>query len=67
VVAEKQRTLEPILATPITDLEFLIGKLLASLVPSIILPLDAAILAAVIVNSITWGKHIECDSTSEHR
>jgi ABC-type Na+ efflux pump permease subunit len=27
VVAEKQqRTLEPILATPITDLEFLIGK-----------------------------------------
>jgi len=58
VVAEKQqRTLEPILATPITDLEFLIGKLLASLVPSIILTWVAAILAAVIVNWITWGKY----------
>ena len=58
VVGEKQqRTLEPILATPITDLEFLIGKLLASLVPSIILTWVAAILAAVIVNWITWGKY----------
>lgn len=58
VVAEKQqRTLEPILATPITDLEFLIGKLLASLVPSIILTWAAAILAAVIVNWITWGRY----------
>jgi ABC-2 type transport system permease protein len=58
VVAEKQqRTLEPILATPITDLEFLIGKLLASLVPSIVLTWAAAILAAVIVNWITWGRY----------
>jgi ABC-2 type transport system permease protein len=58
VVAEKQqRTLEPILATPITDFEFLIGKLLASLVPSIILTWAAAILAAIIVNWITWGKY----------
>lgn len=58
VVAEKQqRTLEPILATPITDLEFLIGKLLASLVPSIILTWAAAIIAAVIVNWITWGSY----------
>lgn len=58
VVAEKQqRTLEPILATPITDLEFLMGKLLASLAPSIILTWVAAIFAAVIVNWITWGKY----------
>jgi ABC-2 type transport system permease protein len=58
VVAEKQqRTLEPILATPITDFEFLIGKLLASLMPSIILTWVAAILAAVIVNWITWGRY----------
>lgn len=58
VVAEKQqRTLEPILATPITDLQFLMGKLLASLVPSIILTWAAAILAAVIVNWITWGSY----------
>jgi ABC-2 type transport system permease protein len=58
VVAEKQqRTLEPILATPITDLQFLIGKLLASLVPSIILTWATAILAAIIVNWITWGRY----------
>ena len=58
VVAEKQqRTLEPILATPITDLEFLIGKLLASLLPSIILTWATAILAAIIVNWMTWGKY----------
>lgn len=58
VVAEKQqRTLEPILATPITDLEFLIGKLLACLLPSIILTWVAAILAAIIVNWITWGSY----------
>lgn len=58
VVAEKQqRTLEPILATPISDLEFLLGKLLASVVPSIILTWAAALLAAVIVNWITWGRY----------
>jgi len=58
IVAEKQqRTLEPILATPITDFEFLIGKLLASLVPSIILTWAAAILAVVIVNWTTWGRY----------
>ena len=58
IVAEKQqRTLEPILATPITDFEFLIGKLLASLVPSLILTWAAAILAVVIVNWTTWGRY----------
>jgi hypothetical protein len=58
VVAEKQqRTLEPILATPITDLEFLTGKLLASLAPSIILTWASAILAVVIVDWITWGRY----------
>jgi len=58
IVAEKQqRTLEPILATPITTFEFLTGKLLASLVPSIILTWAAALLAAVILNGMTWGKY----------
>lgn len=58
VVAEKQqRTLEPILATPITDLEFLTGKLLASLMPSIILTWASAILAVVVVDLITWGRY----------
>jgi len=57
VVAEKQqRTLEPILATPITDLEFLIGKLLASLVPSIVLTWAAAIRAVVIVKLDHLGR-----------
>ena len=57
IVAEKQqRTLEPILATPITDFEFLTGKLLASLLPSIVLTWASALLAAVVVNAITWGK-----------
>ena len=58
IVAEKQqRTLEPILATPITDLEFLVGKLLASLVPSIILTWITALLAVLVVNIITWGTY----------
>lgn len=58
IVAEKQqRTLEPILATPITTFEFLTGKLLASLAPGIILTWAAALLAAVILNWMTWGKY----------
>ena len=58
IVSEKQqRTLEPILATPITDREFLVGKLIASLLPSVILTWASALLTAIIVNSITWGKY----------
>lgn len=58
IVSEKQqRTLEPILATPITDFEFLLGKLLASLLPGIMLTWVSALLAAVVVDFIGWGKY----------
>ena len=56
LVGEKQqRTMEPILATPITDRQFLTGKLLASLAPSVAVTWLAAILAIAAANAITWN------------
>jgi ABC-2 type transport system permease protein len=58
IVAEKQqRTLEPILATPIKDSEFLLGKMLAAVVPGIGLTWVSAIIAVVIVDVIGWQKY----------
>lgn len=48
IVSEKQqRTLEPILATPITDRELLLGKLLASLLLAVALTWASALAAAI--------------------
>ena len=56
LVGEKQqRTMEPLLATPITDRQFLIGKLLASLVPGVAVTWLAAILAIAATNAVTWS------------
>lgn len=57
IVGEKQqRTLEPILATPITDRQFLLGKLLASLVPTVIATWGTGVLATLVVDAITWRR-----------
>jgi ABC-2 type transport system permease protein len=55
IVSEKQqRTLEPILAAPITERELLFGKLLASLLPSVLLTWASALAAAILVDAISW-------------
>lgn len=55
IVSEKQqRTLEPILATPITDRELLFGKLLASLFPSVAVTWATALASALVVDAISW-------------
>jgi ABC-2 type transport system permease protein len=57
IVGEKnQRTLEPILATPISDREFLTGKLLVCLVPTVAVTWAAALLAVVLVDLISWSR-----------
>lgn len=53
IVGEKQqRTLEPILATPITDRQLLLGKLLASVGPTVLVTWAAGLAAIVIVNIV---------------
>lgn len=53
IVGEKQqRTLEPILATPISDREFLAGKLLVCLVPTVAVTWVTALVAIVLVDGI---------------
>lgn len=53
IVGEKQqRTLEPILATPITDREFLAGKLLVCLVPTVAVTWATALVAIGLVDGI---------------
>jgi ABC-2 type transport system permease protein len=57
VVGEKQqRTLEPILATPITDRQFLLGKLLAALVPTVAVTWGAAAIDVLLVDALTWSR-----------
>jgi len=59
IVGEKQqRTLEPILATPITDREFLAGKLLVCLVPTVAvtwITAGVAVLLVDLVSVVRWG------------
>lgn len=55
IVGEKQqRTLEPILATPITDRQFLFGKLIASVAPTVLVTWASGAVAVVLVDVITW-------------
>lgn len=55
VAGEKERrTLEPLLATPITAAELLIGKSLASLVPSFLITLCAFATLCLTVDLVTW-------------
>lgn len=58
IVAEKQqRTLEPILATPITDLQLLLGKVLVAATPSILVTWATAIFTAIIIDLIAWPRY----------
>ncbi|MER2562261.1 MAG: ABC transporter permease subunit [Myxococcaceae bacterium] len=55
VAGEKEkRTLEPLLASPVTPLELVIGKSLASLVPSVLLCTLAFFLLCVGVDVVAW-------------
>jgi ABC-2 type transport system permease protein len=58
IVGEKQqRTLEPILATPITDSQFMLGKMLAASVPAVIVTWATALLATLVVDFISLSKY----------
>ena len=55
VAGEKERrTLEPLLASPVTPLELLIGKSLASLVPSFAICVLAFLALSVTVDLVAW-------------
>ncbi len=55
IVSEKtQRTLEPILATPIADRDFLLGKLVAAVLPSIALTWLSAVLCIFLVDIVGY-------------
>ncbi len=57
IVGEKtQRTLEPILATPITDRQLLLGKMLGALVPPIAASWAVALIATIGVDLIGWHR-----------
>lgn len=58
IVGEKQqRTLEPILATPITDREFLAGKFLVCLVPTMTITWLSAVVAVVLADGASWPRY----------
>jgi len=57
VAGEKEkRTLEPLLSSPVTPLELVVGKSLASLLPSFAVCVLAFAALCVGVDSITWSK-----------
>ena len=66
VVGEKQaRTLEPLLATPITTFELLSAKVLASLLPA--LALTALMFAVYVLGIAVLGKPRRgCDAADPH-
>lgn len=57
IVGEKtEKTLEPLLATPIKDEELLFGKMIASFLPSISITYLSAVIFMVLINIITYSK-----------
>lgn len=55
VAGEKEkRTLEPLLSSPVTPLELVVGKSLASLIPSVAVCLVAFALLCVGVDAVAW-------------
>lgn len=56
-VGEKtEKTLEPLLATPISDNEVLLGKILAAFIPAMVATIVAFVLLTVIVDMVTYEK-----------
>lgn len=57
IVGEKtQRTLEPILATPISDRQLLLGKMIGAVVPPIVASWVTALVATIGVDVIGWRR-----------
>jgi len=58
IAAEKQqRTLEPILATTLSDREFLLAKLIAALGPAVLVTWGSALLYLVVIAAVTAIRH----------
>jgi len=58
IVGEKQqRTLEPILATPVTDRQFLLGKLIAAGAPTVVMTWVTALVTITVVDVVTHGRY----------
>lgn len=57
IVGEKiEKTLEPLLATPITDGELLLGKSLAAFIPSIIVTYMGAVIFMILIDIISYAQ-----------
>ncbi len=57
IVGEKvEKSLEPLLATPATDGEILLGKSLASFIPAIIAVYLGASIFMILIDAVTYGK-----------
>jgi ABC-2 type transport system permease protein len=57
IVGEKvEKSLEPLLATPATDGEILLGKSLASFIPAIIAVFMGAAIFMILIDAVTFGK-----------
>ena len=57
IVGEKvEKSLEPLLATPATDDEILLGKSLASFIPAIIAVFLGASIFMILIDAVTYGK-----------
>ncbi|MFN8559820.1 MAG: ABC transporter permease subunit [Dehalococcoidia bacterium] len=50
----ERRTLEPLLYTPVTDMELFLGKVLASVTPAVLLAWAAFPVYTLVVNVATW-------------
>jgi ABC-2 type transport system permease protein len=51
---KERRTLEALLYTPMTDLQLLVGKLLASWIPAVVVSIIGVVLYGVILNITAW-------------
>ncbi len=55
IVGEKERhTLVPLLATPLSNRELLLGKFLTAMIPGVLVAYGNLVLAVLIVNGIVW-------------
>jgi ABC-2 type transport system permease protein len=57
IVGEKvEKSLEPLLATPLTDGEILLGKAISAIVPTLVAMYAAAVVFMVGIDEVTFGK-----------
>jgi ABC-type Na+ efflux pump permease subunit len=55
VIEKNNRSLEPLLSTPITDTELLLGKCLASFIPAMVVSYGTFILLILVIDAITMA------------